>query len=335
MARFFPSLLLTLVACDAGAVHPGNDAAATPTWERFIGTPRSAPLWGMPLVAVESQRAFVGFGGAPAPNQPPLTDGWTLSMRDHSWSRILTLTDPPARVHHCSAYLPDQNELLVVGGADENGALPPLAFTLNLATRAWVLVPGELPRGVVGCSAAYLTASARAIVFGGSDDSGPTDETWSYDPQGGIFTQLSPSTSPPARLDSALVEDTAGGRLLLYGGKGTDTLGDLWAFDGQDWSPIDAADPPPARRGAFVAFGSDLFVFGGFDATAYSDVLRFDAAAGRWSAVQITPGSDGTPSARGYGGAGWDAMSGQLLAFGGLGDDGNSALSDGWQLTLP
>jgi hypothetical protein len=326
MSGSFRSLvaIFSLAACEPAAT-PGPDGGNPPMWTRFVDTPRSAALWGMPMVAVPAERRFVGFGGSPAKDQPPLSDTWSLSMRDQSWTRVLDLTQPPARAHHCSAYLPDQNQLMVVGGADQNGPMAPAAYAINLATRTWSEVTGPLPAGTLGCMAAWLSAQGRMIVFGGAGQSGPLSDTWSFDPHAGMFEQLHPTTSPPARSDGVLVDD--GTRLLLYGGLADRDLGDVWSFDGTTWTQLDSG--PPARHGALSAFdstGKRWMVFGGqSDSTMLDEVWQFSTA---WSKFDVAAG----PPARAFAGGGWDAGNDVLVVLGGLGQDG--ALADGWMLNL-
>ena len=66
----------------------------------------------------------------------------------------------------------------------------------------------------------------RVLLFGGKDPgtSGlPVfGDTWSWD--GTTWQALAPVVSPPARIWHAMAEDTARGRVVLYGG-GTTTTG--------------------------------------------------------------------------------------------------------------
>jgi hypothetical protein len=325
MSGSFRSLLLLALAGCQSATTPNPDAGTTAMWSRFVDTPGSTSLWGMPMVSVPLERRFVGFGGAPAKAQPPLDDTWSLSMRDQSWTHVLDLTQPPARVHHCSAYLPDQNQLMVIGGADEKGPLAPAAYAINLATRTWSAVSAPLPTGTVGCMAAWSTALGRMIVFGGAGDQGVVDETWSFDPHVGNFERLWPAPSPPARSDGILVDD--GTRLLLYGGIADQELDDVWSFDGSTWSQLDHG--PPARQGAVGAYDRDgkrWIVFGGQSgANLLDDVWLF---SGAWSQLAVTAG----PTARAFGAGAWDTGNDRVIILGGLGQGG--AFADGWTLNL-
>ena len=62
------------------------------------------------------------------------------------------------------------------------------------------------------------------------------------------WKQLSPSSSPPARTDSAMAYDVARGRLVLFGGKNAGgPLGDTWLWKGTVWTQVRPRVRPPAR----------------------------------------------------------------------------------------
>jgi hypothetical protein len=157
----------------------------------------------------------------------------------------------------------------------------------------------------------------------------------------GRFEKLDPAAAPPARVDGALVEDPASGRLLLYGGADGVELDaavrdDLWAFDGASWTRLETASAPPARRGALTAFDAERrhwIVFGGLaPGSMRDDLWRLDVAANQWSPLTAAFEGDAPPSGRAFGAAGWDAEDDLFVAFGGLGPDAQAALSDGWTL---
>ena len=76
----------------------------------------------------------------------------------------------------------------------------------------------------------YDPATARAIVFGGRAGAFFND-CWAYSPATETWTELHPKlTAPSARSYAAMVYDTAGNRVILFGGvdsKGL-YLGDIW-----------------------------------------------------------------------------------------------------------
>ena len=323
---------------DAGSA--GDEASAsppTPTWTAF-GSRGADSRWGAPLVYVSSQKSFFAFGGE---GPSAAEDGaFLLSMASGSWTKIADSNAPAPRYCGCAAYLPDQNQVLVVGGRDDDGPLPAFASTLDLATGAWTPVSGPVTNGVIGCAAAYLPRIGRAVVFGGGSSSF-LSETWAYDPAGRAFTKLAPSASPPPRADAVAAYDPGdGGRMLLFAGTQDEVtsahhLNDLWAFDGTSWTQLHpTGGPPPGRRVAAAGFDAARrrwVVFGGtVESMDYADLWMLDVAAMTWTKLP----SDGAPNARGFASAGYDPSTDSYVVVGGLAQPSLTAFSDGYRLTL-
>lgn len=97
-------------------------------------------------------------------------------------------------------------------------------------THRWTEVGGDLP------AARQLAAVARGggvtIVLGGRGRNGqPRDDGWQLvDGAAGFVPLEADGELPPARSGGALIHDSGGERLLLFGGLAADELADLWAF---------------------------------------------------------------------------------------------------------
>jgi hypothetical protein len=313
----------------------GDDASTpTATFTASGSMPGNIGRFGMPMVYAASQKRFVGFGGE---TSQPVAETWAFTPADGMWTKIADTNAPPGRFCHCSAYLPDQNQLLLVGGRDDNGPLAPAAWTLDLVTNAWTAVAGAVPKGTIGCQTAYMDNLKKAVVFGGYSDQLYAD-TWTYDPVARAFTKLTPATSPPGRGDGMAVYDPGdGGRVLMFGGtQNIDLeLDDLWSFDGTTWTKITPAGAAPSKR-RVVSFAFDtqrrtLFVYGGtVDTKDLMDVWTLDAATLTWTMLL-----DRAPArARGFTSTGYDPVSDTYFVFGGLQQPLNNLLKDGWQVKL-
>ena len=117
---------------------------------------------------------------------------------------------------------------------------------------------------------AWDTATNQLILFGGFLDGNYTvaQDTWAW--TGATWIQLTPTTSPPARVRAAMAMDPATGQLILFGGWGSGLidLGDTWAWTGTTWMPLTPATSPTARANieeslAFDATTRGLVLFGG------------------------------------------------------------------------
>jgi hypothetical protein len=115
---------------------------------------------------------------------------------------------------------------------------------------AEVLVLGPAPRGRYGHTAVHDRLRDRAVFFGGTNDTTVFDEVWTLsftgDPQ---WTKLATSGSAPSLVHAAAVWDSAGDRMVVFGGRTTAGWSNgTWALDlaTHEWSSVAAANPPPA-----------------------------------------------------------------------------------------
>jgi hypothetical protein len=330
----------------AGADDAGSDGSGSqgtsPAWSAFASRGTDS-RWGVPLAYASKEGAFVAFGGSQYPtNQTtPATPGtFTLSPGSGKWTKLTDVSPPAARYCGCTTYLPDQDQVLLIGG-QAGGLLPAGAWTLDMATSTWTTVQGTVPDGSIGCMAAYMPGPGKAIVFGGLGAKGMSSETWLYDPAAATFSLASPSAHPPARADGIAAYDPGeGGRMLLFAGTSdevdaTGHMNDLWAFDGTNWTQLQPSGGPPSVRrvpaGGFDPARRRWVVFGGTDETSdRGDLWLLDVASLTWTQLDGT----GAPSARGFASAGYDPTTDAYFVIGGFEQPSNAIASDGWKLTL-
>ena len=330
---------------DAGGVDAGDDSASaadngtTPTWTAF-GARGSDSRWGVPVAYASKHAAFIAFSGSQYPG--PVAGGtFSLAMATGTWTKLGDVNPPDPRYCGCTTYLPDQDQVLLIGGQAGVGPLPPGAWTLDLATSTWTAVSGPLPNGVIGCAAAYMPGMGKAIVFGGLSPTQMLGETWAYDPVKASFTLLSPVSHPTPRADSIAAYDPGdGGRMLVFAGTSDEVHAtghdnDLWAFDGTTWTELHPSGGPPSTRrvaaGGFDANRRRWVVFSGTDETADRDDLwLLDAASLTWTELP----KGGAPSARGFASAGYDPTTDSYVVVGGLRQPSFALMTDGWKLEL-
>jgi N-acetylneuraminic acid mutarotase len=320
---------------DAGGGDDASPTTPSATWTSGAETPNAMARWGMPMAYVASQQRFYTFGGN---GGQAMAETWSFNPADTKWTKLAANNEPAPRYCNCVAALPEQNQLMLIGGRDDNGPLANGAWTLDLTTNAWTAVTGTLPGGVIGCMATYMENIKRVVVFGGGDALGVSSLTWAYDPVARTFAKLDPQTSPPARMDGMAAYDPGdGGRMLMFAGEfGINaTTSDLWAFNGTEWSKLTPAGATPSKRRvgahAFDAKRRTWFLFGGtIDSSDLKDVWTFDAATTTWTQLP----DDTAPKARGFTSAGYDPTSDTYFVFGGLEQPSDVALRDGWQVKL-
>lgn len=157
-------------------------------------------------------------------------------------------------------------------------------FVLDAWMKTWIwdgsqwqqLSPAHEPSPRYTTSVTFDPATKRLILFGGIRGGKAglprqvLSDTWSWN--GNDWAQLSPTTSPPARGDAAMVSYAAAGKALLLGGSDDSALADAWAWDGLTWAPIDSWGTI-ASAGS-IDTGSRVIVFGGTDGHQYTSFMR-------------------------------------------------------------
>src|SRR5262249_49739467 len=106
------------------------------------------------------------------------------------------------------------------------------------------------------------------------------------------------------RSSHAMAPDLAGGGVLLFGGLGSDLLGDTWRFVGSDWHLLTPSASPSPRNSFAMATDiarQRIVLFGGNGVGALSDTWEWDGTT--WT--QLQPAS--APPARSRHAGAYDA----------------------------
>jgi hypothetical protein len=121
---------------------------------------------------------------------------------------------------------------------------------------------------------------------------------------------------------------------LMYGGTSQSSLGDFWAWDGQNWTPINATPNPGTRSQSamtYFAAHNAAMIFGGSGPNGQDQLTWFwDGTA--WTQAAITF-SNLPPSARSWHAMTYDESRHAVMVFGGQTQTGLDATV--WRLALP
>ena len=299
------------------------------TWDGSTWTPRSpatspSPRYGPSLVYDPGTGQMVLFGGSD--NSGFLGDTWTWD--GSTWTQLSPATSPPERQSASLVYDPGTGQLVLFGGSGNSGFLGD-TWTYGYppgTAYGWTgLSPATSPPAHYGASLAYDPGTGQMVFFGGRNNGGFLNDTWTWD--GSTWTQLSPATSPPGRDVASMAYDPGTGQLLLFGGLDSNGfLNDTWTWDGSTWTQLSPATSPSARLGASLAYDQgtgQMVLIGGFDGSnRLNDTWTWDGST--W-----TPQSPATsPSARDVASLAYDPGTAQLVLFGGF--DGSNRLNDTW-----
>jgi cysteine-rich repeat protein len=266
---------------------------------------------------------------------------WEYDGRTQSWTEVPVVSPeaPARREGHAMAYDAARGKVVLFGGRVpgsgelNNGE----TWEYDGSTRTWTPVPvasPEAPSPRRRHAMAYDAARGRVVLYGGSlaiDDIGfgPLGETWEYDGATQTWTQVAVASpdDPSFRDEAAMAYDSAGGKVVLFGGTGFGGLeGDTWEYDGtfQTWTQVLIENPnaPSPRIGHAMAYDSargKVVLFGGLDDDRDDgETWEYDGQTQSWTQVLVAS----APSPRRQHAIAYDATRGKVVLFGGLNDDG-------------
>ncbi|XP_048443687.1 tip elongation aberrant protein 1 isoform X1 [Pyrus x bretschneideri] len=292
--------------------------------------------WGHTCNAIKEGRMLYVFGGYGRDNCQT-NEVHVFDTATHSWSQPVIKGTPPTPrdSHSCTTV---GNNLFVFGGTDGMNPLRDLHI-LDTSLHTWISpsLRGEAPEAREGHSAALV--GKRLFIFGGCGKSASSDnevyfnDLYILNTETFVWKRATTSGNPPSRRDSHTCSSWKNKLIVIGGEDGHDYyLSDVHILDTDTliWRELKTTGQfmPPRGGHCTVAFGKNLFVFGGFtDAqNLYNDLYMLDVDTGVWTKV-LTAG-DG-PSARfSVAGDCLDPVKGGVLVFIGGCSKGLEALDD-------
>ena len=295
-----------------GTLNDGSSSNNTWVWSNSnwteviseIGNPASRHSYSMAFDNLSGQ--IIMFGGVG--NAAVLSD--TQTWDGSSWKNITPRTDiPPVRHNHAMAYDASRGMVILFGGATTRSLLDD---TWAWDGINWINVTPGLNNnpGVNNITArdhhtmVYDSQRRQIVLFGGygfaekqSAGADFLNDTWVWD--GSTWQeQVSLTNDIPARDDHAMAFDSQRGQVVVFGGEGFNTSGELslfndtWIWDGSVWTEVTPpSSNPPAREQHDMVFDSQrgqIVMFGGGDSK--SSIYRNDTWV--WNGtgwVDITP----------------------------------------------
>ena len=330
-----------MLAWSALALMLSFDAACseTGTWSMIPSSAAPSPRKWTGAVFDPVRDRLIVIGGLPGPQG----DVWVQSLTGTpQWTQLHPAgVGPSARFAHSTIYQPGQDRVILFGGFDV--AFRNDVWALSLAgTPAWtVLTPtGTPPPARWAHVAIYDAARNRMVVFGGYDGSVSRNDVWALTLDATpAWTQITPAGPlPEARTNVAGVYDTAGDRLVVFGGFNTTSrqfLNTTWVLPlapGGVWTLLNPRSSLPTRRRdhSMVYAAGKVILFGGEFAGPLNDtqILTLSPTPA-WTQVVPT----GTlPAPRAAHRAIYDTPHDRMVIFGG--DLGGAYLNETWALAL-
>ena len=324
-------------------------ATESATWTRVDApaSPTPNPRYLQAAAFDETRQVLVMFGGLSGLNNDygypvMFQDLWEWNPATGSWSnRIPAGSKPSPRSGASMVFDSARNKFIIFGGHASTGYSLEDTWEWDPTTGAFTdrTSSGPRPSGRSQHSMVFEKSKGKVLLFGGvlsdaadaiwpenfSYDPGqPTQpvaiafsDTWEWNPSTGGWSQLTLTTAPSARYDSALVWDSKRSRAVLFGGmqKGQADV-EVYGIPKQDTWEWDPAKPgwtertadgskPSARWGHTMAYdpGRGMTVLvGGKDFETYlglADVWEWDPSKAAW-AQRLTGSETNLPSKHMY-----------------------------------
>ncbi|XP_050225145.1 uncharacterized protein LOC126674699 isoform X2 [Mercurialis annua] len=254
--------------------------------------------WGHTCNSVKGGRFLYVFGGYGKDNCQT-NHVHVFDTATQIWSQpVIRGTPPTPRDSHSCTTIGDG--LYVFGGTDGMRPLKDLHI-LDTVSHTWIspAVRGDGPEPREGHSAALV--GKRLFVFGGcGKSSNNSDEVYYNDlyilnTETFVWKQATTSGIPPSVRDSHTCSSWKNKIIVIGGEDGHDYyLSDVHILDAETlvWKELDTTGTKLSPRAGHstVAFGKNLFVFGGFtDAqNLYDDIYILDVDTGVWTKIMTT-----------------------------------------------
>jgi len=214
--------------------------------------------------------------------------------------------------------------VLLFGGATSSGGV--LNDTWTFVNGTWRnITPTLSPPARASGNMVYDAQDGYVLLFGGcgaafswSACSLYLNDTWTF--EGGVWTKLSPSISPPFRVGGSMAFDGKDRYVVLFGGqisnpKGWPLKSDTWVFVGGNWTRLKLSVHPAARSFANMVYDAKdgyVVLYGGSIHDQWlNDTWRF--VKGHWTSLNLTH----SPPVNWGGAMAYDVKDAYVLLFAG------------------
>lgn len=268
-------------------------------WTQLAPATSPTGRFGAQLVYDQARGVAVLYGGLASNISVPPPTNQTWEWNGVTWTQAAPAANAGNRYQYGACYDTARSRVVMYGGATSQLLIPPSNQTWEYDGTTWTQIattgnPGPRERPAM----CFHDGIARAVLFGGGNGSGVTDQTWLYNGTAGTWTQVAiTGTKPPARNAATMVYDSLRNLCVLTGGQDAGgPLADTWTFDGATWTqqPTTTQAVRDHSMAFFTPF-SQAVKFGGFVTTPF--VLSNETwEIGSGISGTGCAGTNGTPS---------------------------------------
>ncbi|MHA2250477.1 MAG: Kelch repeat-containing protein, partial [Candidatus Kariarchaeaceae archaeon] len=207
-------------------------------------------------------------------------DTWSYDYETNTWTNMTTIDSPSFRGSTALAYDKSNDKMILYGGFDSSMYTGASSIPFNQDTWAydyntntWMnMSPSISPPPLGNHELVYDAESEKIVLFGGRKCQSCQflSETWVYDYNDNVWTNMNPQIYPTARLVASMVYIPNLDRIVLFGGLRTFSsyLQDTWSYDynSNKWLDMNSPSPPAKRFDHSFNYDSEsnvVILFGG------------------------------------------------------------------------
>jgi hypothetical protein len=248
------------------------------------------------------------FSGRAADSQF-LNDVWAFDFNSNAWADLTPSSGPqPAPRYTANAiYDAESHQMIIWSGQGSSFLNDVWAFNLNANTWSEFNPLDPKPNIRYGTAAIFDPVARDLVTFAGFTNQGRFDDTWRFDIDNVIWTNVtSGGSNPPMRCLHSACYDSFNHRMIIYGGQQSGALEDIWALDlnNDSWANLTPATRPSGRwfpSNIYDAQNHRVVIFAGNLGTGNrtNEVWQFDLMTNSWQQFSTS----GTPPAEREGAA--------------------------------
>jgi N-acetylneuraminic acid mutarotase len=234
-------------------------------------------------------------------------ESWIYNFTSESWQNLEQLNNPGPRFSYSIAYDIASDLIVLFGGASSEDEYRGDTWSFDMNTNTWTnMSPVSSPGVRFGASMVYDSESDVIILFGGLDFpelfGHHVQQTWVYDLDTNIWTNMEPTTQPIGRHHASMTYDTESDRVILFGGYVSSAVdeasSDTWSYDynTNTWVQMDPDSNPEGRFYGALTYdnSSDRAILygGGWDYSTNSelgDTWAYDSNSDSWELMSPDP----------------------------------------------
>ncbi|MFW9953644.1 MAG: kelch repeat-containing protein, partial [Candidatus Thorarchaeota archaeon] len=267
------------------------------------------------------------------------------------------LTEPLSVSDAAFVYDSESDRAILYGGWHSTANAVPAYYnetwSFDFDTNSWENLNLSINPGLrSGHSSAYDSDADMMLIYGGALSQDPDgsgfqymDDTWGFDYNSNMWTNLSPSINPGVRYGAAMAFDSESNVIILFGGINYPALfghhiQQTWVyhFDTNNWTNMDPDQQPVGRHKQGMVYDSEsdrIIMFGGFVSSAEDqmsdETWTYDYNSNTWTEIVPTT----SPAGRFGCSMAYDSQNDRTILYGGAYDYANySELHDTWSFNL-